>query len=434
MKDWKRTLTIGAVWGVLYFGWLRSFMYRNWEFNIFDISHYQYVWSEFIKGWKISAASDWVFFIVLFAAFPVFGVVWRWLLKYQWKKLAAQLWAQIVLAIKGKPKDSAPQKLKDLKPKNSKNTRPRAMETGLARPIPKQEELKVPVAENEKSPYASENKFGKDDMFGGMPPRGMGGGMPGGGMPGGGMGGGSSFDSGMGGGSAFGNFGMGSGSAFGNFGMGGAGGGMGGGMPGSSFGDMGMNRGGGGMPSFMDDEKIANMPLDEIKLPERARLDEDIDSIFTGAGYKVIPSVILDGMPIDYVAVADDKIIVAVVDNEKGDWLADEERFNGEEPLWFSESSHRVSPIFTLIEKMKPFAQRVTEKGIKATVVPMLIEQGGSIINAEDMIQIWKDLGVLVSRTGTGGPDELSPTADVVPAAGAPAAVDTVDTVKGLLA
>ncbi len=434
MKDWKRTLTIGAVWGFAYFWWLRNFMFKNWEFNIFNVSHYQYIWSEFIKGWKISATSDWVFFITLFIAVPVYLLVWRWLLKFQWQKMAKRVWSEIKVAIMGKPKAAAPQKLKDLKPKTSKNTRPRALDIGLARPVPKQEELKVPVSENEKSPYAMDNKpagnaggAGMGSMFGGMP----GAGGSAGGM-GAGMGGGSA--GGMGGGSSFGNFGMGGGSAFGNFGMPPAGGGFGNDMPSNPYGgDMGMNRGSGGMPSFMDDD-FANMPLDEIKLPERASVDEDVPAIFKGAGYTVVSSVILDGMPIDYVAVAGDKIIVTIVDTEKGDWLADEERFNGEEPLWFSESSHRVSPIFTLIEKIKPFAERVAGAGIKASVVPMMIEQGGSIINAEDMIQIWQDLNVLVARTGTGGPDDLKPTSETVPASIEPAAPDMVETVKKLLA
>ncbi len=427
MKDWKRTVTVGAVFGVFYFGWLYSFMRRNWDFNIFKLGHYEYVWSEFVKGWQISAVSDWVFLVVLLAALPVYGAFVRWLLKFQWKKLAAKVWREIVIALKGKPKKENPQKLKDLKPKSSKNTRPRALETGLARPIPKQEELKVPVSENEKSPFA-ESK----DMFGDMPQRGgMGGGMPGmGGMaPRGSM----PETSGFGAPSSFGNFGgIGGPSSFGNFGMG-TSNDFGMGMP--SGGGMG-HMGGGmdGMPSFMQDDDIANMPLDEIKLPERASLDEDIPAVFKSAGYSVISSVILDGMPVDYVGVSGDKMIIAVVDNEKGDWLADEERFNGEEPLWFSESSHRVSPIFTLLEKVKPFTERVTAMGVSLSVVPMLIEQGGSIINAEDMVQIWKDLGVIVARTGVGGPDDLQPTAAAVPTALEPAAPDTVETIKNLFA
>ena len=45
------------------------------------------------------------------------------------------------------------------------------------------------------------------------------------------------------------------------------------------------------------------------------------------------------------------KAIVVLIDNpnicsRKADELADEERFNDDLPLWFTECSHRVSPVY----------------------------------------------------------------------------------------
>ena len=99
------------------------------------------------------------------------------------------------------------------------------------------------------------------------------------------------------------------------------------------------------VPSFLDDEDFANIPLDDIKMPERTALNEDIPALLIKAGYKVVADVDMDGTHVDYVAIDSVKILLMVLDTQKGDWLADEERFNNEDPLWFSESSHRTSPV-----------------------------------------------------------------------------------------
>ena len=101
------------------------------------------------------------------------------------------------------------------------------------------------------------------------------------------------------------------------------------------------------------------------------------------------------------------QICLCLNDKEPGDWLADEERFNDEEPLWFSESSHRISPVrkadlarITLQEKLK-------DADLSFDVVPFVIEQIGNIINAEDMFDVWKDIGVKVTRIDRGTPKEI---------------------------
>ena len=56
----------------------------------------------------------------------------------------------------------------------------------------------------------------------------------------------------------------------------------------------------------------------------------------------------------------------------------------------------------------KSFEDRLHKHGEREMAVkPVLVEKEGNIINAEDMISTWEKSGVLVCRTGIGGPDEL---------------------------
>ena len=167
-------------------------------------------------------------------------------------------------------------------------------------------------------------------------------------------------------------------------------------------------------PIFLD-EATSNMSLDEIKLPERIRLEEDLVAILSGANYQVILDAVIGKLPIQYVGISSEKIVLCMTDNEKGDWLADEEFFNEEEPLWFSETSHRISPVYQLLTEAKTFAKKMADKGLKQEVVPILVEKEGTIINASDMMETWKRMSVLVCRTDLGGPDELPSFATALP-------------------
>lgn len=73
--------------------------------------------------------------------------------------------------------------------------------------------------------------------------------------------------------------------------------------------------------------------------------------------------------------------------------LADEDSFNGDDPLYFNERSFRVSPVFELLSCKKlldPLA-----KMQQRSVLPVLLT-GSRIINEEDMIEDWKKSGVVV--------------------------------------
>ena len=169
-------------------------------------------------------------------------------------------------------------------------------------------------------------------------------------------------------------------------------------------------------PAFMNEE-ISNIPLEDIKLPEQPRLEENLTEVLIAANYQVVKDVQLGEVPVDYVGVSAKNVVLCLTDKEKGDWLADEEFFNGEEPLWFSENAHRISPIYRLLTEAKTFAKKMADKGLTQTVIPILIEKEGVIINAGDMAEVWKKMSVVVCRTDLGGPEELPSFGGALPVA-----------------
>lgn len=124
-------------------------------------------------------------------------------------------------------------------------------------------------------------------------------------------------------------------------------------------------------------------------------------------GYDVIMSAIIKTTTIDYVAVSRNQIILCLVDKEVGDWLADEEKFNDEEPLWFSESSHRISPVRKVDIAREILKTKLAVADMNYEIVPYVIIQGGNIINAEDMFEIWNHMGINVTRINRGSPKEI---------------------------
>lgn len=134
---------------------------------------------------------------------------------------------------------------------------------------------------------------------------------------------------------------------------------------------------------------------------------EDLPKIMQDAGCRVLTDVIVGDMQIDWMAIAKDKIYFVQKDSEEGEWLADEERFNNEDPLWYSESSHRVSPVTLLLQKQEHVLSLLKTAGIRMTGQSILVKDKGTIINAEDMMATWAELKVTVCRTNSGQPDEL---------------------------
>lgn len=94
-----------------------------------------------------------------------------------------------------------------------------------------------------------------------------------------------------------------------------------------------------------------------------------------------------------YACVNSHEICVVMMDKVANCELADEEPFQGECPLYFTESSHRVSPVFrlhTICEALRMYP------GFRNASVSGILITASEIINEEDMLDIWDSLNVAV--------------------------------------
>ena len=149
--------------------------------------------------------------------------------------------------------------------------------------------------------------------------------------------------------------------------------------------------------------------------------------------YDVISNVRVGDTVIDYVGVSESDIYLCLVDKESGDWLADEEMFNGEEPLWFSESSHRVSPVCKLHNAYPKIKDALEDEGFEQDVSALVVIQMANIINADDMFDIWSDLNIEVTRINRGAPKEIKLLSKRLPEAEGRVSKKDLDALKKLL-
>ena len=150
-------------------------------------------------------------------------------------------------------------------------------------------------------------------------------------------------------------------------------------------------------------------------------------------GYEIITRITVKNTVIDYVGVSANRICLCMLDREPGDWLADEERFNDEEPLWFSENSHRISPVRKIDLAREEITNRLEAAGMNFAVTPFVIIQIGNIINAEDMFEIWESQHINVTRIDRGTPKEIRLFARALPEADKPIAPGKLDKLLNIL-
>lgn len=160
-------------------------------------------------------------------------------------------------------------------------------------------------------------------------------------------------------------------------------------------------------------EKPARRSRNELReqTPKRERAvkseSSSVFDVFKQKGYDVLHDVPVGKNVADLIALSADKMLICVVDRERGDWLADEERFNDEEPLWFSENSHRISPVRKADMMAGKIQKALEDTDLDFQVKPYVIVTAGNIINAEDMFDVWADLDVGVVRFAAGSPEDL---------------------------
>ncbi|MBP3687870.1 MAG: hypothetical protein J6J35_05865 [Alphaproteobacteria bacterium] len=146
------------------------------------------------------------------------------------------------------------------------------------------------------------------------------------------------------------------------------------------------------------------------KSPEAAPIKEShtpVLDVLKQKGFDIIPSAIIKNTTIDYIAVSKDQLLLCLVDKESGDWLADEEKFNDEEPLWFSESSHRISPVRKIDLARDILKTKLAVADMNFEILSYVVIQAGNIINAEDMFEIWNTMNIRVTRINRGSPKEI---------------------------
>jgi len=352
----KRTFIIGLIWGLIFFWWLHNFFYLNWYFRFYSPKAWVYLLHEFKYGWRVRAVSDWIFIFTLIFALPLFFWGWYLCLKIKWLALFKWIKKQF-LKLTNKKSTVVKKQMKLAAKKSVQKERPPALATPKVT-SPEKKMQKMPSSAIKKEEidldFSAKEEFLKEENIQTAPPA-------------------------------------------------------------KEHRAPDPPKGG---PSFLfEDDDIpqqnndvrADTLLSEIKMPERERTQENIPDIIHAHGFKPITAIVHPD--ISFAAVSSDTLLVAFVDEEPGDWLADEEDFEGEDPLWFSESFHRVSPVFKLLKVAKKIRAQLENQGLSHKVIPYLIEKMGNIINVEDMQETWEELGVIVCRTDVGG-DETLPTVE----------------------
>ena len=93
---------------------------------------------------------------------------------------------------------------------------------------------------------------------------------------------------------------------------------------------------------------------------------------------------------------SNDLVLVCVDLNVKEDELADEERFYDEPPLYFSQTSHRVSPVWKLSQAMKQISEKLVSIEHDYWNVWGVLLSGSRFLNAEDMQGVWEAMHITV--------------------------------------
>ena len=84
------------------------------------------------------------------------------------------------------------------------------------------------------------------------------------------------------------------------------------------------------------------------------------------------------------------------------EWIADEEEFDGEAPVWFTDKAQITSPFYMLCKD-----SLALEKEAEAPVQPVLVVAAGNILNVQNCLPVWKEKGGAVVRFMQGKPAEL---------------------------
>lgn len=424
-----RIIIVGIIWSLFFLEGIRVILLTNWHFDLIDYRHWNYVWNLWMSGWVIDDRREWAFLLIIFSFIPLWLAGWTSLSLIRWEVYIKKLWNKLVsfYNVNILKKEPEPQTEKRALPKNAvkkkksyKEIRPRNL-NAISAPISETAQRSSAIAPNRTmpnvkpiitptSPIQSTSNILDHSLF--------------------------KFD--------------------------------------TDEDDFDLN--------FDDLDKIQSAP----KQPEAKRESEysedsnrnneqrsdrnrrdnqnksnknDRDNsrknnrslpqsgqtqmpknlgnssleVIKQKGYQVITSATIKNNFVDFIGVAEGQICICIIDKESGDWLADEERFNDEEPLWFSESSHRISPVRCADVVQEYLTEKLKENGFDFAVSTYVIIQYGNIINAEDMFETWNNMNINVTRIDRGMPRELKLFAKTLDEADTSIDIDRFEKIKKLI-
>ena len=382
-----RIAFVGIFWSILFLEGIRVIMLTNWHFDILRIDHWLYAWNLWLSGWVIDDPKEWAFILIILTFVPVWLTGWTALSLIHWGKIIAnvlelpiklfnKLFEKQVKKIANTASVKVVKKKRSYKEIRPRSIRPPLEESAYALPAdkkaalsgiaPKSTPISKPANNITKEVDApvefshSLFKFDDDDNSG--------------------------FDFDL-------------------------------------FDETPKEE-----PAKQEPTPTKESAKQENKAPNTKAQRNDnkgkggqknISSpaphgstnstleVLKQKGYEVITGATIKSTLIDFIGVSGTQICLCLNDKEPGDWLADEERFNDEEPLWFSESSHRISPVRKIDIARLILTDKLTEAEMSFKVEAYVIEQIGNIINAEDMFDIWDNMNIHVTRIDRGTPKEI---------------------------
>ena len=377
-----RIMLVGLLWSIFFIEGIRVIMLTNWHFDIFRPTHWQHAWSLWSSGWIIDEAKEWAFVLIILTAVPVWITVWAALSTIRWERvfkfiglLPVRLFNFIFEKQVKKITDTAAVKVVKKK-KSYKEIRPKNIHQPLDDSLPSR---RSPLDEEKRAALSGISVTHKPKTLSGTPkppvePK--------------------EFTHSL--------FELGDNEPL-DFDL---------------FADT--------EPETPKTEEKTAVKTDKTQKSEpqtapRKKSSENqppagkpksssVNSSFEllkQKGYEIITGATIKNTFIDFIGVSKSQICLCLNDKEPGDWLADEERFNDEEPLWFSESSHRISPVRKADLARITLQEKLSDADLSFEIVPFVIEQIGNIINAEDMFDIWNSIGVRVTRIDRGTPKEI---------------------------
>lgn len=147
---------------------------------------------------------------------------------------------------------------------------------------------------------------------------------------------------------------------------------------------------------------IIDMNFEKISAEDNALMEQSL----IGAGFKLLSEIRIGSTGIDYLGVAKDKLVVVQLDTTDGNWFASEDKVEGsDEPVWFSETGNKISPVARAIEARNNIQNLIGEE-INLPIQTVACLTNSKIVNFFETSEEWEKLGVDVVRLNRTSDDE----------------------------